>query len=309
MNICLTSGMHSSPGTSPASPIFAAQNTIVEKLLFLFFTGLFFTSQALTAQSIITSNVNAELYTGTAAGQPLLVGLGGSEGGNAWSSDYWKPTRDSFLADGYAFLALGYFGSKGTPAILDRIAIDQVHAAILEAAKNPLVDGSRIAIIGGSRGGDLALLLGSYYTDITCVVAIVPSHVTFPGHTSHFTSPAWTFGGKDLPFVPVNEAAVPFLKKQDLRGAFSAMLLDSVAEKSAMIPVEKINGPVLLLSATEDRICPSTPMCEKMSTRLTQYKFPFHTEHHAIKGGHGEPLKHFPLVRQFLRDYFRKSAS
>ena len=66
------------------------------------------------AQDIIKSkNVEAILYLGKGEKQPLVVGFGGSEGGNAWSSDYWKKTRDQFIERGYAFLAIGYLGPKG----------------------------------------------------------------------------------------------------------------------------------------------------------------------------------------------------
>ena len=34
------------------------------------------------------------LYLGEGEKQPLVVGLGGSEGGNPWASDRWKPTRE-----------------------------------------------------------------------------------------------------------------------------------------------------------------------------------------------------------------------
>src|SRR6187549_1867554 len=117
-----------------------------------------------------SGKVEAKLYLGEGYNQPLLVGLGGSEGGNAWTSDRWKATRDEFIAKGYAFLAIGYFGAKGTPEACDRISIDAVHTAIIEASKNSKVDGNRIALIGGSKGAELALLLASYYNDISCVV-------------------------------------------------------------------------------------------------------------------------------------------
>ena len=252
-----------------------------------------------------TPNVDSRLYLGEGKNQPLLVGLGGSEGGNAWDSDYWKKTRDEFIAKGYAFLAIGYFRGKGTPDTLDRIAIDKVHDAILEACKNKKINKKRIGIIGGSRGGDLALLLGSYYKDIKCVVALVPSHVAFPGHTSHFTTSAWTFKGKELPFVPVNDEAVPFLKKGNLRGAFTAMLKDSIAESNSLIRVERINGPVLLLSATKDHLIPGVDMCDKMIARMRSHHFKFPNEHIPIEGGHVEPQKRFDLIFQFLDKYFK----
>lgn len=259
------------------------------------------------SQTIITTlNTESILYLGSGKNQPLLVGLGGSEGGNAWSSNYWKKTRDQFIEKGYAFLALGYFGAKGTPDTLQKIALEDVHNAIIKIAKHSKINKRKIAIIGGSRGADLALLLGSYYRDINCVVGIVASNVTFPGNTTHFTTSTWTFQNKELPFVPVNEEAVPFLMKRNLRGAFEAMLKDSLAESKAFIQVEKIKGPILLLSATKDEICPSTPMSEKMIERLKTNKFKYYFEHVPIVGGHGEPLKHFDLIFTFLENHFFK---
>ncbi len=270
-------------------------------LLCLLFTIAFHSFAQLVLN---TPHVNSILYLGKGQNQPLIVGLGGSEGGNAWASDYWKKTRDQFIEKGYAFLAIGYFGAKGTPDTLERISIENIHAAITEAAGNQLIDKKKIAIVGGSRGADLGLLLGSYYKDISCVVGIVASHVSFPGNTNHFTSSTWTYQGHELPFVPVNEEAVPFLLKRDLRGAFETMLKDSIAEAKALIKVEKINGPVLLISATRDEICPSTPMSEKMMQRLESKKFGFYKEHIAIEGGHAEPLKHFDMVFAFLEKWF-----
>lgn len=252
-----------------------------------------------------THNVESILYLGEENNQPLIVGLGGSEGGNAWSSDYWKNTRDQFLKKGYAFLAIGYFGAKGTPEILDKIEIENVYNAIKTAAENKQVNKNKIAIIGGSRGADLALLLGSYYPEIKSVVSIVGSNVTFPGHTEHFSSSSWTYQNEQLPFVPVNEEAVPFLLKRDLRGTFETMLKDTVAVGKAAIKVENINGPILFLSATKDEICPSTPMAEMMVERLNSHNFKHHFEHKSFEGGHSEPLKHFDLIFKFLEEHFK----
>ncbi|MBV6878551.1 acyl-CoA thioester hydrolase/BAAT C-terminal domain-containing protein [Epilithonimonas ginsengisoli] len=252
-----------------------------------------------------TQNTESLLYLGESENQPLVIGLGGSEGGNAWASDHWKTTREEFLRKGYAFLAIGYFGSKGTPAILDKIAIEDVHNAILAATQNKKINRSKIAIVGGSRGADLALLLGSYYPEISCIVAIVPSHVVFPGHTDHFTSSCWTYQNQQLPFVPVNEESIPFLMKNDLRGGFEAMLHDQTAEDKALIKVENINGSILLLSATKDEIIPSTPMSEKIINRLKEKKFKHKAEHIQIDGSHAEPLKHFDKVFSFLDENFK----
>jgi uncharacterized protein len=266
---------------------------------------LFFLSFPGYAQDTLrVPNVEAILYTGRGSNQPLVVGLGGSEGGNAWASPRWKATRDAFLQKGYAFLAVGYFGCKGTPKILDQIAIENTYAAIAAARKNQKINKARVAVIGGSRGADLALLLGSYYPDITCVVGLSASQAVFPGHTQEFATSCWTFAGRQLPFVPVNEEAVPFLLKHDLRGAFTAMLHDTAATQKALIKIENIRGPILLMSAQSDEIIPAAEMGEKMAGRLKAHQFQYSYEHVVYPGSHTEPTRHFDKVFAFLATNF-----
>lgn len=272
----------------------------------LIFAISFSCLRACAQDTLKVPNVDAILYTGKGKKQSLIVGLGGSEGGNAWASNHWKKTRDEFIEKGYAFLAVGYFGCKNMPPILDKIAIENVHAAIAEAKKNKRIDKTKIAVIGGSRGADLALLLGSYYPDISCVIGMSTSHAVFPGHTQTFNSSCWTYEGKELPFIPVNEAAVPFLMKHDLKGSFEAMLQDTLAEQSAIIKVEKINGPILLLSATNDEIIPAVAMGEKMTARLKANNFRYFYEQIVYEGGHAEPTKHFDTIFAFLETHFKK---
>lgn len=269
-------------------------------LLMIFSAGTF---AQITLQ---TPNTESVLYTGKGKNQPLIVGLGGSEGGNAWTSDHWKKTRGQFIEKGYAFLAIGYFGATGTPDTLNKIAIEDIYNAIKTATKNKQVNKKKIALIGGSRGADLALLLGSYYKDINCVVSIVGSNAVFPGHTTHFSTACWTYQNNELPFVPLNEEAVPFLMRRDLRGTFEAMLKDTIAVSKASIKIENIKGAIFLLSATKDEFCPSTPMAEMMMERLKSNNFKYPYEHQSIEGGHAEPLKHFDLVFKFLETNFSK---
>jgi len=276
----------------------AKKQLFILLLSFLSITGF-------SQDTVRVAHVQASLYTGNSKSQPLVVGLGGSEGGNAWASDRWKKTRETFLEKGYAFLAIGYFGCEGTPAILDKIAIDDVYTAITAAKKHEKIDNKKVAVIGGSRGADLALLLGSYYKDINAVVAMSPSHAVFPGHTQEFITSCWTFDGKELPFIPVNDEAVPFLMKRDLRGTFEAMMKDSIAEEKALIKVENINGSVLLLSATKDEIIPAVAMGEKMMLRLKESKFKHPYEHVILEGSHEEPTKHFDKIFSFLARNFK----
>ena len=253
------------------------------------------------------AQLSQQLFIGSGNKQPLIVGLGGSEGGNPWASQYWKAQRDRFLEQGYAVLALGYFGTKESPAKLDRIALEGIHAAVMQAAQAPGINAECIIVMGGSRGGELALLLGSLYKDYDAVIGIVAGSSVFPALTMTMDTPGWSHHGKLLPFVPVTEATYPALLRRDLRAAFSIMMEDQLAMDKAAIAVENINGPVMLLSAKKDEMWPSTEMSDMIAQRLKAKKFPHPVQHIAIDGNHSAPLKHFNFVEQFLETELKQS--
>lgn len=248
--------------------------------------------------------IQTRLYLGESEKQPLIVGFGGSEGGNAWDSDFWKPTRDEFLSKGYAFLAIGYFGTKETPNALDRISLNAIHDAITEVAKNSKINSQKIALIGGSKGGELVLNLASYFDDIDAVVAMSASHVTFPAITMMSNTSSWTLYDKELPFAPTPYSAVPAMISGNQLEAYNIILQNKDAEKKAQIPVEKINGSILLLTPTNDESWPSKEMSMKLIERLKNKGFKNHYENIVVEGGHTEPTKHFDLIFDFLEKNF-----
>jgi pimeloyl-ACP methyl ester carboxylesterase len=248
--------------------------------------------------------VEAELFVGQGINQPLLVGLGGAEGGNAWASDFWAAQRDEFIAQGYAFLAIGYFGAANTPQELDRIALEGIHDAILEAASDPAVNSQCVALIGGSKGAEGALLLASEYPDIDAVVAMVPGSAVFAGLTMAMNTSSFSLHGEPLDFVPVPWSATPALIKGDLRAAWVEMMKNEDAMETAAIKVENINGPIFFVSATRDEFWPSTEMSRAMEQRLEDLNFPYYVEHLAVEGDHASVLNHFDKIEIFLREQF-----
>ena len=252
--------------------------------------------------------VDVELFARDGGKRPLIVGLGGGEGGNAWASARWTPQRERFLDQGYALLALGYFGTPNSPETLDRISLDGVHAAIVEAGKDPRVDGRCVAIIGGSRGAELALLLASHYPDIDAVVAIVPGSAVFPALTDAMTTGGFSLHDKPLPFVPMTWGATPDLLVGNLRGAFETIMQDWAAMQRAAIAVENINGPIQLVSASRDEMWPSKEMADAMMLRLKAKGFRHPVEHLVVQGGHGEPLDEFPKMEAFLDTHFKQAC-
>ncbi|HYG04176.1 MAG TPA: acyl-CoA thioester hydrolase/BAAT C-terminal domain-containing protein, partial [Chryseosolibacter sp.] len=243
--------------------------------------------------------VSSELFLSEGIKQPLVVGLGGSEGGNAWASDRWKTAREKFTSNGYAFLALEYFGGPTTPEALDRISIDSVFKAIKEAAMHPQIDAEWIAIVGGSKGAELALLMASHYSDIDCVVAMVPGYASFPALTMGANTSSWTYQNKEVTFVPMPWAAVPDAIAHDLRGAFTTMIEDSAAVEAARIRIANIQGPILFVSAREDEMWPSSEMSDDMMAYLKAHQFPFAYAHITDPGGHVEVFDYFDDVVKF----------
>ncbi|PWF45443.1 alpha/beta hydrolase family protein [Massilia glaciei] len=253
--------------------------------------------------------VSSALFAGGQGKQPLIVGLGGSEGGNPWAGQYWKPQRDKFLAQGYAFLAIGYFGTAESPAQLDRIALEGVHRAVLAAAQDGRVDGRCIVIMGGSKGAELALALASRYDAYRAVVALVPGSAVFPALTAQMNTSSFSHEGTELAFVPVPWSASGALIKGDLRGAFEKMMENTQAMRDAAIKVENIAGPVLFMSASKDEFWPSMEMSAAMMQRMNAGNFAHHSQHEAIEGAHAEPLKHFDLVEKFLADHVKGAGT
>ncbi len=253
--------------------------------------------------------VKTEFYVGEGSNQPLIVGLGGAEGGNSWARDVWATQRNEFIAQGYAFLALGYFGMEGIPRELDRVALEGVHQAIIAAASDPRVNQNCIALIGGSKGAELALLLASEYPEIKAVVALAPGSAVFAALTIAMNTPSFSLNGQPLEFVPVPWSATPALIQGDLRAVWEEMLKNETQMVKAAIPIEAINGPIFFVSATQDEYWPSAEMSRTMEQRLAQNNFPHTVEHLAVEGDHGSVLNHFEEIEQFLQTNFLQQSA
>jgi dienelactone hydrolase len=218
---------------------------------------------------------------------PGVLVLSGSEGG--------LHELDAALLAGHGFtvLAVAHFGVPGVPDDLVDIPLEYFGTAIEYLAERA----GEIGVVGASRGGELALLLGATFPEIRAVVSVVGSGVVTQGigpganllQKLQHEAASWTWRGEPVPYLPytvsdelrelvVNDEPVP------LRIAFDTS--DGIPEDT-VIPVERIVGGVLLISSGMDESWPSGELSEVALERLAKHEHPFPYRHvHYIEAGH-----------------------
>jgi dienelactone hydrolase len=151
----------------------------------------------------------------------------------------------------------------------------------------------KVPSIGWSKGGELSLLLAATFPQFKIAIGCVPSAVVFQGlRSEQSNTSSWSFHGSDLPYVPVLDAEpydkdaweqVHYNIKNHLPVSFTpghlAGLRHKAAVEKATIPVEKIQGPVLVISGTDDQVWPSTILSDMVIARLAQHRHPYPYKH------------------------------
>lgn len=211
---------------------------------------------------------------------PAVILLAGSDGGQL------DHAAALLASHGYAVLALSYFGLEDLPPTLAHIDLDYFRRAVTWLLDQPEVDGdARLTVIGLSRGGELALLLGSRDDRIGAVVAAAPSSIRQAGLTKNYTDfsqPAWEDGGQPLPFVKGGRYTFRsflsfariwlFARPMRQRRDFERGLADAAAADAA-IEVERIAGPVMLVAGGDDQLWPSDVYSGRIVERLRDSGF------------------------------------
>ena len=205
--------------------------------------------QGVTRIDVREGGLYGELYVPAHARPlPAIILMGGSEGGVATISGM----AAGFAKQGYATLALAYWAEEGLPKTLELVPLEYFDRAVDWLKARPEVNPRAIGAIGWSRGSEAVLLLGSRNPDVRAVVAVAPSGIVWQG-LSYSNAPgraAWTVDGKPLPYL--TPVAVAYRPDALLRSVFIAALPQADARPETGIPVEKIHGPVLLISGKDD---------------------------------------------------------
>lgn len=220
---------------------------------------------------------------------PTVVVLGGSGGG------FSDGLAALYASHGYAAVSVAYFGIEGLPPELLSIPLEYFEGVIEWIKAQPELDLEHLSVSGTSRGGELALILASRYPIFKSVVAYVPSGYVW-GAVSRSEDndpnafPSWTYGGKPVAYVDRirNDAVEPDADGVlNLTPAFLRALENSERAAAGAIEVEKVNGPILLVSGRNDALWPSAIFSDLIVERLESKGFAHEVQNFAYEGaGH-----------------------
>lgn len=239
-----------------------------------------FAGPGVKRSAVSAGGLAGELYTPATPGpHPAVIVLGGSEGGL-----YPQVNEAALLAShGYVAMGLAYFQGyaakdprlAGLPKQLVNIPLEYFARAAAWLRAQPGVTGRPVAIMGWSKGAEAALLAAAEFPrDFQAVVAIMPSSVVWQGLAFDAApSSSWTLGGKPLPWLSFHADPSAFRTGEPVAflHTYRRALDDTAAAKRAAIPVERIAGPVLLISGSDDQVWPSPQMAGRIMRRLAAH--------------------------------------
>lgn len=207
---------------------------------------------------------------------PSIILLNGSDGGR-------KANAAAFLSTkGYNVLALSYFNDEAVSKELENIPLEYFKEAVEWLRDRPGSDGS-IHLIGYSKGAELALLLGSYFTGVNSIIAGAPGAYVTSGMKDGVFAPitGWTKNGKEIPYLknryPIRMMAdyfINLLRKQPVSflSIWKKTLKNKKQAKPYEINVEQISCPIMLISGGKDQLWPSEEFSKLIENKRNNSK-------------------------------------
>lgn len=235
---------------------------------------------------------------------PVVLVLNGSGGGIN------EPRAALYASRGYAALALGYFKAPGRPDYISATPLEYFETALAWLHRTLRPWQGFVAVSGQSRGGELALLLGSMFPQlVSAVIGYVPAALVHSAQNAcdpktGREGPAWIFRGQALPHLWQDNRTATWAPWDDgppprrHADALLTALQDPEAVERARIRVENIRGPVLLLSASDDGSWPSSVYGRMVTERLARFGHPHVVEHLDFDGaGHSIVFPYVPTTQ------------
>ena len=205
-------------------------------------------AQDVTVTEVSEAGVVGRLHLPAGADLPGLVVVGGSGGGLG------GPTTAALVSGhGVAALSVAYWNHPGTPDGLHDIDVEVVGRASDWLRRRRGVRDERPTVLGISRGGELAMLAGALMPErVGSVVSQVGSALVWGGFGAGVddNDTAWRFEGRPVP------------QMWEYPDDGDRGLADPAMVAAAEIPVERIDGRVLLTSGEDDQIWRSTLLSE-----------------------------------------------
>jgi nucleolar protein 56 len=206
---------------------------------------------------------------------------------------------------GFTVLALQYFSPAidALPDALVEVPVEYADRAVEWVAGHEATTDDPVGLGGFSRGGELALLVGSRHDDVGAVVNWVGAGLLFNAvvltddRTVAESSPdtsAWTVDGEPLP----HPSRADYEHRRNLTDAYRTWLTRETPRetiRAAEIPLEEIDAPILLVSAGDDGIWPSRYLLARTADRLEAMEYDHRFEHHTYdEAGHGIGVPYLP---------------
>ncbi len=222
-----------------------------------------------------------------------LICFSGSDGG----IELAQMLAEVYQSHGLTTLALAYVLEEGLPKQFSKVPIEP-----LEAAAGRLHDMGyqKVGLWGISKGSELALLAGSLLPGlVNAVIAVSPMNTVCQGFgkekgIAFLPGSSWTFHGEEVPYTPYETEKFPLgqilkksIQKKDVTMYELYLPLVQNPNPEAVIQVEKITGPILLISSKMDNMWPSEPASEQIMKRLKEHNFAYEYRHLSYDyGGH-----------------------
>jgi dienelactone hydrolase len=233
---------------------------------------------------------------------PAVIVVGGSTGGFFWA----EQMAALLSTKGYAALALNYFdpNNNNLPNELIEIELEYFKEGLNWLKNQPQIDKNEISMMGISRGGELSLLFGSYFSKtLTSIVSYVPASHVFEGIAmgGHKGKSAWTYQNKSIDIIKYPEDTIFSRDKNpaNLREIHDRALNEATSEqfKKARIQIENINCPILMISGGKEATWSSAKMCETMMETLKNNNNPHQSKHLNFENmGHTFFLPNIPPI-------------
>lgn len=241
--------------------------------------------------------------------EKALICFSGSDGG----IELARTLAGVFQAHGLTTLALAYVMEEGLPKQFSKVPIDS-----LEAAAKRLHDMGykKVGLWGISKGAELALLAGSLLPGlVNAVIAVAPMNTVCQGFAkekgiSFVPGSSWSFHGEEIPYTsyglekfPIGHILWKSIQIRDVTMYDLYLPLVQNPDPAAVIQVEKITGPILLISSKMDNMWPSELAAKQITKRLREHSFPYFYQHLSYDyGGHMFVPMEFGQTKLFKGD-------